>query len=72
MYRIETNKMIAKRMKSQSISPSVGCVHWAGKLIRTLKSQRRTVDCLPVLVSGKDGIKLLGIPYLPKHKTGAG
>ncbi|RXG72887.1 hypothetical protein Avbf_02828 [Armadillidium vulgare] len=46
-------------------------VHWDGKLMATLDS-KDTDDRLPVLVSGVNGTKLLGVPPLPSSTTKAG
>ena len=46
-------------------------VHWDGKLMDTLDS-KGTDDRLPILVSGADGTKLLGIPPLPKSTKETG
>ena len=46
-------------------------VHWDGKLMDTLDS-KRTDDRLPILVSGADGTKLLGVPPLQKSTKETG
>ncbi|RXG61615.1 hypothetical protein Avbf_14231, partial [Armadillidium vulgare] len=52
----------------ESVSKMV--VHWDGKLIATQDS-KDTDDRLPVLVSGFNGTKLLGVPPLPRQHTAA-
>ena len=37
--------------------------------LRNLFIRNKEVECLPVLVSGSNGIKLLGIPELSTSKT---
>ena len=46
-------------------------VHWDGKLMDTLDSKGMD-DRLPVLVSGADGTKLLGVPPLPQSTKETG
>ena len=46
-------------------------VHWDGKLMATLDSKEMD-DRLPVLVSGINGTKLLGVPPLPRSTKKAG
>ena len=45
-------------------------VHWDGKLMAFL-DYKDTDDHLPVLVSGVNGTKLLGVPALPSSTTKA-
>ena len=45
-------------------------VHWDGKLMASL-DYKDTDDRLPVLVSGVNGTKLLGVPALPSSTTKA-
>ncbi|RXG56695.1 hypothetical protein Avbf_16886 [Armadillidium vulgare] len=45
-------------------------VHWDGNLMATL-DPKDTDDRLPVLVSGVNGTKLLGVPPLPSSTTKA-
>ena len=51
-------------------SPKI-VVHWDGKLMMTLNS-KGIDDRLPILVSGANGIKLLGVPPLPASTKKAG
>ena len=43
----------------------ISTLQWDGKLIPDTDNKREWVDRLPVLVSGKNGGQLLGIPKLP-------
>ena len=44
-------------------------LYWDGKPMSTLnKSDDKIEECLPVLVTGTTGTKLLGVPALP-HKS---
>ena len=63
-YRSAVIPDITKQIKAQwNPSPRM-LVHWDGKLMSTLDS-KDTDDRLPILVSGINGIKLLGVPPLP-------
>ncbi|KAK2706392.1 hypothetical protein QYM36_016436 [Artemia franciscana] len=59
-HRIHSSASI--RAKFQSDVPFV--VHWDGKLIPDLIGKEK-VDCLPVLVSGKEVLQLLTVAKLP-------
>ncbi|KAL7639231.1 UNVERIFIED_CONTAM: hypothetical protein RMT77_010765 [Armadillidium vulgare] len=70
-YRASVLPHISKQIKDKwNPSPKM-VVHWDGKLMATLDS-KDTDDRLPVLVSGVNGTKLLGVPPLPSSTTKAG
>ena len=58
-YRVDVAKTISEDLKQNWKKPSIGNIHWDGKLMKTLTSKYEKVDWLPVLVSGKLRILIL-------------
>ena len=50
---------IANDIKETWIPPSIGNLHWDGKLTETLTSKYENVDWLSVLISGKSKYYIL-------------
>lgn len=63
-YRASIMSEISLKIKDDWHPPDKVLVHWDGKLMDTLDS-KGTDDRLPILVSGLNGTKLLGVPPLP-------
>lgn len=60
---------IAAQIKGNFTTQNPVCVHWDGKLLRDLIDNNKTVDRLPVIISGIFGDKMLGVP---KIQSGTG
>ena len=70
-YRTSVIPDISDKIKSEWAPSSRMTVHWDGKLMATLNSDGID-DRMPILVSGSNGIKLLGVPPLPHFTKKAG
>ena len=55
---------ISDRIMQNWVPSIVGTVHWDGKMMEDLKNKHVSVERLPVLFSGSNGVKLLGAPKL--------
>ena len=51
------------------VPPDLGNLHWDSKLMSCLVSKSTPDDRLPVLLSNQNGIKLLGVPWIPTQCT---
>ena len=61
-YRLEVVKTISQQIKTVWTPSPVLALHWDGKLMKSLQAGATTEERLPVLVSGLNGVKLLGVP----------
>ena len=72
-YSAEVLEIVNEQIREDWVPLFIANIHWDGKLMETLDGQNK-VDRLPILISGKGGIKLLGVPAVPckcteKHYT---
>lgn len=69
-YRTEAVQATVSAIKEQWQPPLPGTasLHWDGKLMTSLDSKENE-ERLPILVSGPNGIKLLGAPRLPTKSS---
>ena len=68
-YKIQNACRITEKLQASWKPDVVSVVHWDGKLMMTLDGGR-TEERLPVLLSGENGTKLLGVPALPQLQEG--
>ena len=64
-YRLATITNIAEQIKENWSSANPAVNHWDGKLMETIQNKHLIEDCLPFLIWGVGGVKLLGVPALP-------
>lgn len=62
-YRAEKVQTLSQQIKSNWKPSPTLAVHWDGKLMQSLDS-RKQEERLPILVSGVNGSKLLGVPVI--------
>ena len=60
---------LANKIKESWVPPTVGVLHWDGKLMDTLDNEFAVEERLPILLSGSGGVKLLGVPTLAHKST---
>ena len=71
-YKVETVTKIYEDIQENWTPSNVSLIHWDGKLMDTLDGSMKS-ERLPVLLSGENGIKLLGVPEIPtKSAEGMG
>ena len=63
-YSAEVLEIVNEQIREDWVPLFIANIHWDGKLMETLDGQNK-VDRLPILISGKGGIKLLGVPAVP-------
>ena len=63
-HRVHASEEIANNIKSKWIPPAIASIHWDGKLMTGLDTNR-SEERLPVVISGEGKAKLLGVPKLP-------
>lgn len=68
-YRIAIGSSISENIRRDWKPPEIGSVHWDGKLMYSLGSKYTDVERLPVLISGYEGVKLLGVPQIASKTT---
>ena len=66
-YREDAVKSISVQIKAEWESSPTLALHWDGKLMSTLEGTGQE-ERLPILVSGKCGVKLLGVPVVQSKK----
>ena len=67
-YKVETVTKIYEDIQENWTPSNVSLIHWDGKLMDTLDSSMKS-ERLPILLSGENGIKLLGVPEIPTKST---
>ena len=60
-YRLESVSHISQQIKVQWQPSSLLAIHWDGKLMKSLETKNKE-ERIPILVSGVNGVKLLGVP----------
>ena len=70
-YRASTISELSLKIMDEWVPSNKLLVHWDGKLMKSLDC-KSTDDRLPIMVSGVNGIKLLGVPSLSHINENAG
>ena len=67
--RVSAVERYAEEVKEGWLCSKPAALHWDGKIMSDIKDKYKKYDRLPILVSDKDSVKLLGVPALPTKSS---
>ena len=67
--RVSAVERYAEEVKEGWMCSKPAALHWDGKIMSDIKDKYKKDDRLPILVSDKDSVKLLGVPALPTKSS---
>ena len=71
IYILWSHTSTTKKIREDWDVPEFTAIHWDGEIMPSFTSKYTSVDWLPMLISGNDNFKLLGIPIISKSGSDA-